>query len=194
MVIVPTIIERNAASERVYDLYSCLLKERIIILTGEIDDAMSSSICAQLLYLASISKDPIQMYINSPGGSVSAGLAIYDVMKYISCEIATIGMGMCASMAAVLLCAGEKGKRSALQNAEIMIHQPLGGMQGQAKDMEIAAQHISQLKQRLYHILSSQCGQPIATIKKDCDRDYYMDAISAKAYGLIDTVIENGSH
>lgn len=108
MVIVPTIIERNTASERVYDLYSCLLKERIIILTGEIDDAMSSSICAQLLYLASISKDPIQMYINSPGGSVSAGLAIYDVMKYISCEIATIGMGMCASMAAVLLCAGEK--------------------------------------------------------------------------------------
>ena len=194
MVIVPTIIERNAASERVYDLYSCLLKERIIILTGEIDDAMSSSICAQLLYLASISKDPIQMYINSPGGSVSAGLAIYDVMKYISCEIATIGMGMCASMAAVLLCAGEKGKRSALQNAEIMIHQPLGGMQGQAKDMEIAAQHINQLKQRLYHILCSQCGQPIATIKKDCDRDYYMDAISAKAYGLIDTVIENGSH
>ena len=194
MVIVPTIIERNATSERVYDLYSCLLKERIIILTGEIDDAMSSSICAQLLYLASISKDPIQMYINSPGGSVSAGLAIYDVMKYISCEIATIGMGMCASMAAVLLCAGEKGKRSALQNAEIMIHQPLGGMQGQAKDMEIAAQHINQLKQRLYHILSSQCGQPIATIKKDCDRDYYMDAISAKAYGLIDTVIENGSH
>ena len=194
MVIVPTIIERNTASERVYDLYSCLLKERIIILTGEIDDAMSSSICAQLLYLASISKDPIQMYINSPGGSVSAGLAIYDVMKYISCEIATIGMGMCASMAAVLLCAGEKGKRSALQNAEIMIHQPLGGMQGQAKDMEIAAQHNNQLKQRLYHILSSQCGQPIATIKKDCDRDYYMDAISAKAYGLIDTVIENGSH
>ena len=194
MVIVPTIIERNAASERVYDLYSCLLKERIIILTGEIDDAMSSSICAQLLYLASISKDPIQMYINSPGGSVSAGLAIYDVMKYISCEIATIGMGMCASMAAVLLCAGEKGKRSALQNAEIMIHQPLGGMQGQAKDMEIAAQHINQLKQRLYHILSNQCGQPIATIKKDCDRDYYMDAISAKAYGLIDAVIENGSH
>lgn len=193
MVIVPTIIERTAASERVYDLYSCLLKERIIILTGEIDDTMSSSVCAQLLYLASISKEPIQMYINSPGGSVSAGLAIYDVMQYISCEIATIGMGMCASMAAVLLCAGQKGKRSALQNAEIMIHQPLGGMQGQAKDMEIAAQHINQLKQRLYTILSKQSQQSIETIRTDCDRDYYMDAEMAKNYGLIDTVIENGS-
>ena len=146
MVFVPTIIERNASSERVYDLYSCLLKERIIILTGEIDDAMSSSICAQLLYLSSISSEPIQMYINSPGGSVSAGLAIYDIMKYIRCDVSTICMGICASMAAVLLSAGTQGKRSALSNSEIMIHQPMGGMQGQAKDMEIAALHIQKLK------------------------------------------------
>lgn len=189
MVIVPTIIERNASSERVYDLYSCLLKERIIILTGEIEDTMSSSICAQLLYLSSISNDPIQMYINSPGGSVSAGMAIYDIMKYCKCEISTIGMGICASMAAVLLCSGTKGKRCALTNSEIMIHQPLGGMQGQAKDMEIAAQHMSKVKNRLYAILSEQSGQDIEVIKADCDRDYYMDADEAKAYGLIDHIV-----
>ena len=189
MVIVPTIIERNAASERVYDLYSCLLKERIIILTGEIDDAMSSSICAQLLYLASISKDPIQMYINSPGGSVSAGLAIYDVMKYISCEIATIGMGMCASMAAVLLCAGEKGKRSALQNAEIMIHQPLGAFEGQASDIEISAKRILKQKEKLNLILSKNTNQPIDKIVIDTDRDHFLEPDEALEYGLIDEVI-----
>ena len=193
MVIVPTIIERNAASERVYDLYSCLLKERIIILTGEIDDAMSSSICAQLLYLASISKDPIQMYINSPGGSVSAGLAIYDVMKYISCEIATIGMGMCASMAAVLLCAGEKGKRSALQNAEIMIHQPLisGGLQGQATDIKIRTDNLLKTKENLNRILSENTGKSYEEICRDTDRDNFMTAAEAQEYGLIDKVIKH---
>ncbi|MEG1474546.1 MAG: ATP-dependent Clp protease proteolytic subunit [Longicatena sp.] len=189
MVIVPTIIERNATSERVYDLYSCLLKERIIILTGEIDDAMSSSICAQLLYLSSISNDTIQMYINSPGGSVSAGLAIYDIMNYIKCDVSTICMGICASMAALLLCAGSKGKRCALSNSEIMIHQPLGGMQGQAKDMEIATQHMLQVKIRIYAILSKQTQQAKETIIKDCDRDHYMNANEAKKYGLLDTII-----
>lgn len=189
MVIIPTIIERNASSERVYDLYSCLLKERIIILTGEIDDTMSSSICAQLLYLSSISNEAIQMYINSPGGSISAGLAIYDIMNYIPCAISTICMGMCASMAAVLLCAGTSGKRSALSNSEIMIHQPLGGMQGQAKDMEIAAQHMSKVKERLYQILSTHTKQNKNTIIADCDRDYYMDAQEALQYGLLDTII-----
>lgn len=190
MVIVPTIIERNANTERVYDLYSCLLKERIIILTGEIDDAMASSITAQLLYLSSQSKDPIQMYINSPGGSVTAGLAIYDIMNVIPCEVATICMGICASMAAVLLCAGTMGKRSALANSEIMIHQPLGGMQGQASDMEIAAKHMQLIKQKLYNILSEHTHQEIQTIQHDCDRDTYMDAKEAKDYGMIDLIIQ----
>lgn len=189
MVFVPTIIERNANNERVYDLYSCLLKERIVILTGEIDDSMSSSICAQLLYLSSISNEPIQMYINSPGGSVSAGLAIFDIMKYIKCDISTICMGICASMAAILLCAGTKGKRCALMNSEVMIHQPLGGMQGQAKDLEIAAQHIVHLKERLYQILCNQTSQTKETIINDCDRDNYMDAKEALAYGMIDAII-----
>lgn len=189
MVIVPTIIERCAASEHIYDLYSCLLKERIIIITGEIDDAMSSSVCAQLLYLSSISNEPIQMYINSPGGSVSAGLAIYDVMQYINCEISTIGMGLCASMAAILLCSGTKGKRSVLENAEIMIHQPLGGMQGQASDMEIATNHIIKIKDKLHHILSSNSNLSTDQIKSICDRDYYMDANKALELGIIDTII-----
>lgn len=189
MVIVPTIIERCAASEHIYDLYSCLLKERIIIITGEIDDAMSSSVCAQLLYLSSISNEPIQMYINSPGGSVSAGLAIYDVMQYINCEISTIGMGLCASMAAILLCSGTKGKRSVLENAEIMIHQPLGGMQGQASDMEIATNHIIKIKDKLHHILSNNSNLSTDQIKSICDRDYYMDANKALELGIVDTII-----
>lgn len=189
MVIVPTIIERNASVERVYDLYSCLLKERIIILTGEIDDAMSSSICAQLLYLASISTEPILLYINSPGGSVSAGLAILDTMKYVKCEVSTICMGICASMAAVLLSAGTKGKRCSLEHGEVMVHQPLGGMQGQAVDLEIAANHIIKLKENLYHILASNCNQSAEAIAKACDRDHYMDAQEALAFGIIDHII-----
>lgn len=189
MVIVPTIIERNASVERVYDLYSCLLKERIIILTGEVDDNMSSSICAQLLYLSSISNEPIMMYINSPGGSVSAGLAIYDTMNYIKCDVQTIAMGMCASMAAILLCAGAPGKRCALSSSEVMIHQPLGGMQGQAKDLQIASEHMQKMKLKLYTILSMRSGKDMDTISNDCDRDNYMDAMQAKEYGLIDSII-----
>lgn len=189
MVFVPTIIERNASVERVYDLYSCLLKERIIMLTGEIDDTMSSSICAQLLYLSSISNDPILMYINSPGGSVSAGLAIMDTMNYVKCEISTICMGMCASMAAVLLSAGTKGKRCSLTNGEVMIHQPLGGMQGQATDMEIATAHIIKMRERLYQILAKNCNKDVDEISKACDRDHYMNAQEALSYQIIDQII-----
>ena len=195
MSLVPYVVEQTSRGERSYDIYSRLLKDRIIFLGEEVTDVSANIVIAQMLFLEA--EDPskdIHLYINSPGGSVSAGFAIYDTMQYIKCDVSTMCMGLAASMGAFLLAGGAKGKRLALPNSEIMIHQPLGGMQGQAKDMEIAAQHINQLKQRLYHILSSQCGQPIATIKKDCDRDYYMDAISAKAYGLIDTVIENGSH
>lgn len=189
MVIVPTVVERSANMERVYDLYSCLLKERIIILTGEIDDAMASSICAQLLYLASTGSDPILLYINSPGGSVSAGLAIYDTMNYIKCEVSTICMGICASMAAVLLSAGVRGKRCTLANGEVMIHQPLGGMQGQAKDMEIAANHIIRMKNRLNDILAKNCQKTAEEIAAFCDRDYYMDAQEAVEFGIIDKII-----
>lgn len=189
MVFVPTIIERNASVERVYDLYSCLLKERIIILTGEIDDNLASSICAQLLYLSSINKEAILIYINSPGGSVSAGLAIYDTMQYVKCEISTICMGICASMAAVLLSAGTKGKRSALANSEVMIHQPLGGMQGQATDLEIATNHIIKSKQQLYRILAQNCNQSIEAISTACDRDNYLDPQQALAFGIIDQII-----
>ena len=191
MVFVPTIIERNASSERVYDLYSCLLKERIIILTGEIDDAMSSSICAQLLYLSSISSEPIQMYINSPGGSVYAGLGIYDTMQYISSDVSTICTGMAASMAAVLLVAGEKGKRLALPHSRVMIHQPMGGIQGQASDIEITAREILKLKEELYRIISSHSGQSFEKVERDSDRDYWMTAKEAEEYGMIDRVLVN---
>lgn len=191
MVIVPTIIERNASVERVYDLYSCLLKERIIILTGEINDQMASSICGQLLYLSSISSEDILIYINSPGGSVSAGMAILDTMHYVPCTISTICMGMCASMAAVLLGAGSKGKRFALPNSEVMIHQPLGEMAGQARDMEIAAEHILQMKDRLYHILADSTERTMKQIAADCDRDHYMSAKEAVKYGIVDAIIQS---
>ena len=186
---IPNIIETNLNQERIYDLYSRLLKERIILLTGEIDDASASLICAQLLYLSSQSKEDIQMYINSPGGSVYAGLAIYDTMQFISCDISCVCMGLAASMAALLLCSGTKGKRLALPNSEVMIHQPLGGMKGQASDMEIAAKHIIDMKSKLNEILAKHTGQDITKIRQDCDRDYFMNAISAKEYGLVDDVI-----
>ncbi len=188
---IPNIIETNLNQERIYDLYSRLLKERIILLTGEIDDAVASLVCAQLLYLSSQSKDDIQMYINSPGGSVYAGLAIYDTMQYISCDISCVCMGLAASMGAVLLAAGTKGKRLALPHSEVMIHQPLGGMKGQASDMEIAAKHILSMKTKLNGILASHTGQDIERIKQDCDRDFFMSAASAKEYGLVDDVVSH---
>ena len=189
MTLIPTIIEQSARSERAYDLISCLLKERIILLTSPIDDTVSGSLCAQLLYLASRSSQDIQLYINSPGGSVSAGLAIYDTMRLIRCDVSTICMGMAASMAAVLLAGGTRGKRYALPNSEIMIHQPLGGVQGQATDVKIAAEHILQIRQRLNTLLAGDTGRNLQEISEDSDRDRYFSAEEAKNYGLIDDLV-----
>lgn len=189
MVVIPTIIERCNQVERAYDLYSLLLKERIILCTGEIEDNMASSIAGQLLYLASLSNDPIQLYINSPGGSVSSGMAIYDTMQFVECEISTIGMGMCASMASLLLAGGTHGKRIALKNSEVMIHQPLGSMQGQATDLTIAAAHIHQIKEKIGRLLAYHTGQPFDRVMKDCERDHYFSAEEAKEYGLVDQIL-----
>lgn len=189
MVIIPTIIEKTANSERVYDLYSRLLQERIILLTGEIDDNLSSSICAQLLYLSSLNNKDIQLYINSPGGSISAGLAIYDTMQFINCKISTICMGVAASMAAIILAGGSEKMRFALPHSEIMIHQPLGGIQGQARDIEIAASHILKVKAKLNEILSKHTLQKIDTLITDTDRDNFMNATEAKNYGLVDAIL-----
>ena len=191
MTLIPTIIEQSARSERAYDLISCLLKERIILLTAPIDDTVSGNLCAQLLYLASRSGQDIQLYINSPGGSVSAGLAIYDTMRLIRCDVSTICLGMAASMGAFLLAAGTKGKRFALPNSEIMIHQPSGGAQGQATDISIHANHILRVKDKLNQILSERTGQPLDVVKRDTERDNFMTAQEALEYGLIDKVIEH---
>ena len=188
MTLIPTIIEQSVRSERAYDLISCLLKERIM-LTAPIDDTVSGNLCAQLLYLASRSGQDIQLYINSPGGSVSAGLAIYDTMRLIRCDVSTICMGMAASMAAVLLAGGTRGKRFALPNSEIMIHQPLGGVQGQAADVKIAAEHILQIRQRLNTLLAADTGRSLKEISEDSDRDRYFSAEEAKNYGLIDDLV-----
>ena len=188
MTLIPTIIEQSARSDRAYDLISCLLKERIILLTSQIDDTVSGNLCAQLLYLASRSSQDIQLYINSPGGSVSAGLAIYDTMQLIRCDVSTICMGMAASMAAVLLAGGTRGKRYALPNSEI-IHQPLGGVQGQAADVKIAAEHILQIRQRLNTLLANDTGRSLREISEDSDRDRYFSAEEAKNYGLIDDLV-----
>ena len=189
MTLIPTIIEQSARSDRAYDLISCLLKERIILLTSQIDDTVSGNLCAQLLYLASRSSQDIQLYINSPGGSVSAGLAIYDTMQLIRCDVSTICMGMAASMAAVLLAGGTRGKRYALPNSEIMIHQPLGGVQGQAADVKIAAEHILPIRQRLNTLLANDTGRSLREISEDSDRDRYFSAEEAKNYGLIDDLV-----
>ena len=187
---IPYVIERSSNGERSYDIYSRLLKDRIILLSGEINDAVASSITAQLLFLAAEdSEKDIYLYINSPGGSVSSGLAIYDTMQFIKPNVSTICIGMAASMGAFLLSAGEKGKRFALPNSEIMIHQPLGGMQGQATDMQIAAEHIIKIKQRLNKILSENTNQPYEKICNDTERDNYMFAEEALNYGLIDQII-----
>ena len=187
--LVPYIVEQTSRGERSYDIYSRLLEDRIIFLSGEIDDAVANTVVAQLIYLEA--KDPskdISLYINSPGGSVSAGLAIYDTMNYIKCDVSTICIGMAASMGAFLLSSGAKGKRFALPNSEIMIHQPLGGAQGQASDIKIAAEHILRTKQKLNTILSQNSGRPLSEIERDTDRDNYLSAQQAQDYGLIDRV------
>lgn len=190
----PTVIEQSSRGERAYDIYSRLLKDRIIMLSGEINDDVANSVIAQLLFLDA--QDPekdIYIYINSPGGSVTAGFAIYDTMNFIKADVQTIAMGMAASMGSFLLTAGTKGKRYALPNAEVMIHQPLGGAQGQATEIEIAARHILKTRARLNKILSERTGQPIEVIERDTDRDNYMTAEDSKAYGLIDEIMESSS-
>lgn len=190
MALVPTVIEMTNRGERAYDIYSRLLKERIIFISGEINNVTADLVVAQLLFLES--EDPnkdIQIYINSPGGSVSAGFAIFDTMNYIKLDVSTICIGMAASMGAFLLAAGKKGKRFALPNSEIMIHQPLGGAQGQASDIMIHAEKIIEIRQRINKILAEETGQPLEKIEHDTDRDYFLSADEAKEYGLIDNVI-----
>jgi ATP-dependent Clp protease protease subunit len=188
--IVPTIVERTQRGERAYDIFSRLLEERIIFLAGPVTDMNANVVIAQMLYLASKdSKRDIKLYINSPGGSVTAGLAIYDTMQYLKCPVSTICIGLTASMAAVILAAGTKGKRFSLPNAEILLHQVAGGMQGQAADIEITAKQIVMMKEKLNKILSSHTGQPITKVGKDTDRDFYLTPDEAKKYGLIDEVI-----
>jgi ATP-dependent Clp protease protease subunit len=190
MPIVPTIVERTQRGERAYDIFSRLLEERIIFLAGSVTDMNANVVIAQMLYLASKdSKRDIKLYINSPGGSVTAGLAIYDTMQYLKCPVSTICIGLTASMAAVILAAGTKGKRFSLPNAEILLHQVAGGMQGQAADIEITAKQIVMMKEKLNKILSSHTGQPLAKVGKDTDRDFYLTPDEAKKYGLIDEVI-----
>lgn len=190
MSLVPYVIEQTSRGERSYDIYSRLLKERIIFLGEEVNDVSASVIVAQLLFLEADDPDKdIQLYINSPGGSVTAGMAIYDTMQYIRCDVSTVCIGMAASMGAFLLAGGKKGKRFALPNAEIMIHQPSGGAQGQATEIQIAAEHILRTKQKLNEILAANTGQSLETIKADTERDNFMSADEAKAYGLIDEVI-----
>ena len=192
MPLVPTVIEQTNRGERAYDIYSRLLNERIIFLTDEINDTTSSLVIAQLLFLEAQDNDKdIWLYINSPGGSVSAGLAIYDTMNYIKCDVSTICVGMAGSMGAFLLSSGARGKRFALPNSEILIHQPLGGMQGQATDIKIHADHILRTRARLNRILSENTGKPLETIERDTDRDNFMTAEEALEYGLIDRIIVN---
>lgn len=192
MSLVPYVIEQTSRGERSYDIYSRLLKERIIFLDGEVNDASASVIVAQLLFLEA--EDPnkdIHLYINSPGGSVTAGMAIYDTMNYIKCDVSTICIGMAASMGAFLLSSGAKGKRYALPNAEVMIHQPSGGAQGQATEIKIVAEHILRTRSKLNNILAANTNQPLEVIERDTERDYYMSAEEAASYGLIDIVISN---
>ena len=190
MALVPTVIEKSNNGERVYDIYSRLLKDRIILLNGEIDDNSANLIVAKLLYLDSLNHDSISIYINSPGGSVTAGMAIYDTMNFISSPVSTICIGIAASMAAFLLSSGEKGKRYCLQNSEVMIHQPLGGVQGQATEIKIAAERILKMKEKLNKILSKNTGQDINKIENDTERDNFMSSDEALKYGLIDKILE----
>lgn len=191
MNLIPTVIEQTGRGERAYDIYSRLLKDRIIMLSGEITDELANSIVAQLLFLSSQDGErDIQLYINSPGGSITAGMAIYDTMNYVKPDVATICIGMAASMGAFLLAAGQNGKRYALPNSEIMIHQPLGGAQGQATEIRIAAERIIRIRERINKILADKTGQPLEVINRDTERDYFMFADEALKYGLIDEIIE----
>ncbi len=188
--LVPYVVDQTSSGERSYDIYSRLLEDRIVFISGEIDDATANTVVAQLIYLEAKNPDKdISVYINSPGGSVTAGMAIYDTMQYVKCDVSTICIGLAASMGAFLLAAGTKGKRFCLPNSEVMIHQPLGGAQGQASDIEITANHIIATKKKMIKMLSKNTGQPIAKVEKDVDRDYFMTADEAVAYGLVDKVI-----
>lgn len=192
MPLVPNVIQRTATGERAYDLMSRLLDDRIVMLTEEVNDASAAIICAEILYLESVdpTKD-IQLYINSPGGSVTAGMAIYDTMNFVKCDVQTICMGMAASMGAFLLSAGTKGKRYCLPNAEVMIHQPLGGYQGQATDIQIHAQHMARTKERLISIMAKNAEQPYETMLEACERDNFLTAEEALNFGLIDQIVAN---
>jgi ATP-dependent Clp protease protease subunit len=190
MGLIPTVIEKNNNGERAYDIYSRLLKDRIIILCGEIDDINSNTIVAQLLYLDSLNNNDISLYINSPGGSVTGGMAIYDTMNFIKSDVSTICLGMAASMAAFLLSSGAKGKRYCLPNSEVMIHQPLGGAQGQATDIKIAAERILRLKDKLNQLLAKNTGQKLEKVVQDTERDNFMTAEEALNYGIIDKVLK----
>lgn len=194
MNLIPTVIEQTNRGERAYDIYSRLLKDRIIMLGGPIDDHVANSIVAQLLFLDAENPDKdISLYINSPGGSITAGMAIYDTMQFVKADVQTICIGMAASMGAFLLAAGTKGKRYALPNAEVMIHQPLGGAQGQATEIEIAAKRILFLRDKLNKILAEKTGQPLEVIQRDTDRDNFMTAEKAKEYGLVDHIISRNT-
>lgn len=187
--LIPTVIEKSNQGERAYDIFSRILKNRIILLSGEIDDNTANVVIAELLYLDSINNDDISLYINSPGGSVSAGMAIFDTMNYIKSDVSTICIGMAASMAAFLLACGKSGKRYCLPNSEVMIHQPLGGVQGQATEIKIVAERIVKLKNKLNQILSEKTNKKLSEIEKDTDRDYYMNSQEALEYGIIDKII-----
>lgn len=188
--IIPTVIDKTQNSERVYDIYSRLLKDRIIIINGEINNEVANSTIAQLLYLDSKNNDDISIYINSPGGSVTDGMAIYDTMNFVKSDVSTIGVGICASMGAFLLSSGKTGKRYSLPNTEVMIHQPLGGAQGQATEIKIAAEHILKTKDKLNKILSINTNKDLKTIEQDTDRDNFMSSKEAKEYGIIDEIIK----
>jgi ATP-dependent Clp protease protease subunit len=189
--LIPTVIEKTSYGERAYDIYSRLLRDRIIFMGGPINDAVANAIIAQLLFLESQNaKDDIKIYINSPGGQVTSALAIYDTMQYVKPDVSTICIGMAASAAALLLAAGKKGKRIILPNGEVLIHQVMGGTEGQASDIDIHARHILSMKQRLNEIMANHTGQPLSRVEKDSDRDYFMSAEEAKKYGIVDKIIK----
>ena len=187
--VIPMIIDKEEGVEKSFDIYSRLLKDRIVFLSGEINDEVANLIVSELLYLNSLNNEDIYLYINSPGGSVTAGMAIYDTMNFIKCDVSTICVGLCASMAAFLLSSGAKGKRVCLKNGEVMIHQPLGGVQGQATEIKIHAERIIKLKEKLNKILASNTGKDIKKIERDTERDYYLDSEEALEYGLVDKVL-----